>query len=171
MPFSCLPRMIYPHLTDVTAEALRARGISFLMLDFDNTIVPIHDERARAARWPRGCGGMQASEIRLCVVSNSQQARAWWSSAGSTGWTASRMRKSRFPARHPRMSRRGFSLRSGARARCVGDQIYTDVLGRELPQGMTVDPGFGDSQSHHLAEAPACGGAAVYCNWNMEDTA
>ena len=40
MPFSFLPRMIYPHLTDVTAEALRARGISFLMLDFDNTIVP-----------------------------------------------------------------------------------------------------------------------------------
>ena len=44
MPFSFLPRMIYPHLTDVAAEALRARGISFLMLDFDNTIVPIHDE-------------------------------------------------------------------------------------------------------------------------------
>ena len=40
MPFSFLPRMIFPHLTDVTAEALRARGISFLMLDFDNTIVP-----------------------------------------------------------------------------------------------------------------------------------
>ena len=35
MPFSFLPRMIFPHLTDVTAEALRARGISFLMLDFD----------------------------------------------------------------------------------------------------------------------------------------
>ena len=27
MPFSFLPRMIYPHLTDVTAEALRARGM------------------------------------------------------------------------------------------------------------------------------------------------
>ena len=39
MPFSFLPRMIFPHLIDVTAEALRARGISFLMLDFDNTIV------------------------------------------------------------------------------------------------------------------------------------
>ena len=25
MPFSFLPRMIFPHLTDVTAEALRAR--------------------------------------------------------------------------------------------------------------------------------------------------
>ena len=40
MPFSFLPRMIYPHLTDVRAEDLTARGISFLMLDFDNTIVP-----------------------------------------------------------------------------------------------------------------------------------
>lgn len=32
--------MIYPHLTDVRAEDLTARGVSFLMLDFDNTIVP-----------------------------------------------------------------------------------------------------------------------------------
>ena len=40
MPFSFLPRMIYPHLTDVRAEDLTARGVSFLMLDFDNTIVP-----------------------------------------------------------------------------------------------------------------------------------
>ena len=27
MPFSFLPRMIFPHLTDVTAEALLARGV------------------------------------------------------------------------------------------------------------------------------------------------
>lgn len=27
MPFSFLPRMIFPHLTDVTAEALRARDL------------------------------------------------------------------------------------------------------------------------------------------------
>ena len=49
MPFSFLPRMIYPHLTDVRAEDLTARGVSFLMLDFDNTIVPYtHDERTDA---------------------------------------------------------------------------------------------------------------------------
>ena len=55
MPFSFLPRMIFPHLTDVTAEALRARGISFLMLDFDNTIVPYttSEPTAQMAAWIR----------------------------------------------------------------------------------------------------------------------
>lgn len=74
MPFSFLPRMILPHLTDVTAEALRARGISFLMLDFDNTIVPYttSEPTAQMAAWIRT---MQASEIRLCIVSNSKKPR------------------------------------------------------------------------------------------------
>ena len=62
MPFSFLPRMIYPHLTDVRAEDLIARGVSFLMLDFDNTIVPYTTDtpspptrRAnRRRKWPRG---------------------------------------------------------------------------------------------------------------------
>ena len=74
MPFSFLPRMIFPHLTDVTVEALRARGISFLMLDFDNTIVPYttSEPTAQMATWIRT---MQASEIRLCIVSNSKKPR------------------------------------------------------------------------------------------------
>ena len=40
MAFSLLPKIIVPALTDVSAELLQTRGIKFLMLDFDNTIVP-----------------------------------------------------------------------------------------------------------------------------------
>ena len=40
MAFCLVPDLIFPALTDVTAEALRSRGITFLMMDFDNTIVP-----------------------------------------------------------------------------------------------------------------------------------
>ena len=40
MPFSLIPKLILPSLTDVTPEMLAARGVRFLMLDFDNTIVP-----------------------------------------------------------------------------------------------------------------------------------
>ena len=89
MPFSFLPRMIYPHLTDVRAEDLTARGISFLMLDFDNTIVPYTTSKPtlEMAAWLKA---MQASGIGLCVVS--------WNSANNTGWTASRMQKSPFRA-------------------------------------------------------------------------
>ena len=72
MPFSFLPRMIYPHLTDVRAEDLTARGISFLMLDFDNTIVPYTTSKPtlEMAAWLEA---MQASGIGLCVVSNSRK--------------------------------------------------------------------------------------------------
>ena len=75
MPFSFLPRMIYPHLTDVRAEDLTARGVSFLMLDFDNTIVPYttSEPTPEMAAW---LGAMQASGIGLCVVSNSRKPRA-----------------------------------------------------------------------------------------------
>ena len=74
MPFSFLPRMIYPHLTDVRAEDLTARGVSFLMLDFDNTIVPYttSEPTPEMAAW---LGAMQASGIGLCVVSNSRKPR------------------------------------------------------------------------------------------------
>ena len=66
--------MIYPHLTDVRAEDLTARGISFLMLDFDNTIVPYTTSKPtlEMAAWLKA---MQASGIGLCVVSNSRKPR------------------------------------------------------------------------------------------------
>ena len=74
MPFSLIPKLILPSLTDVTPELLAARGVRFLMLDFDNTIVPYTtNEPAEAmTAWLRR---MQASEIRLCVVSNSRKPR------------------------------------------------------------------------------------------------
>ena len=40
MPFSLMPRVQTPKLTDITAEQLRRWGVRLLMLDFDNTIVP-----------------------------------------------------------------------------------------------------------------------------------
>ena len=74
MALCLVPDMIFPALTDVTAEALRSRGITFLMMDFDNTIVPytteVPTEKMRA--WIEA---MKASGIGLCVVSNSKKPR------------------------------------------------------------------------------------------------
>ena len=74
MPFSLLPRMILPHLTDVRADVLRARGITFLMMDFDNTIVP-YTTNVPTAQMTAWLQQMQASGIGLCVVSNSKKPR------------------------------------------------------------------------------------------------
>lgn len=70
MPFSLIPDLILPALTDLTPQLLRARGIGLLLMDFDNTIVPYTTDvpTEHMQRWLRE---MQESGIRLCVVSNS----------------------------------------------------------------------------------------------------
>ena len=74
MSFCLIPDVILKRLTELTPELLSARGISFLMMDFDNTIVPyttdVPTEPMRA--WLEQ---MKSSNIRLCVVSNSKRPR------------------------------------------------------------------------------------------------
>ena len=74
MPFSLLPRAVTDKLTDLTPQWLRSRGIKLLMLDFDNTIVPYTTNTPTPAMeaWLRE---MAASDIQLCVVSNSKRDR------------------------------------------------------------------------------------------------
>lgn len=125
MAFCLVPDLIYPALTDVTAEALRSRGITFLMMDFDNTIVPyttdVPTEKMRA--WIEA---MKASGIGLCVVSNSKKPRVV-TFCKMYGLDCVTHAKKPFPEGVPSASR-GFILDQRPAA-LVGDQIYTDVLG------------------------------------------
>ena len=132
MPFSLIPKLILPSLTDVTPELLSARGVRFLMLDFDNTIVPYTtNEPAEAmAAWLRR---MQASEIRLCVVSNSHKPRVV-EFCGKYGLDCITHAKKPFQ-RGIRECLARFSL-DPAECALAGDQIYTDVLGANCA-GMT----------------------------------
>lgn len=125
MPFSFLPRMIFPHLTDVTAEALRARGISFLMLDFDNTIVPYTTDTP-SPEMERWLQNLTQSEIQVCVVSNSKKSRvpAFCSRYGLACITHARKP---FGKGIDRCLKQYGLLPS--QCALVGDQIYTDVLG------------------------------------------
>ena len=59
MPFSFLPRMIYPHLTDLTAEALRARGMK------SRLILQVHDELIVEA--PQEEAQSAASLLKSCM--------------------------------------------------------------------------------------------------------
>ena len=74
MGFSLLPKIIVPQLTDVSEELLRSRGIKLLMLDFDNTIVP-YTTSTPTEEMRKWLEKMAASEIQLCVVSNSHKDR------------------------------------------------------------------------------------------------
>ena len=74
MGFSLLPKIIVPALTDVSPELLHSRGIKLLMLDFDNTIVP-YTTSTPTEEMHKWLENMAASEIQLCVVSNSHKDR------------------------------------------------------------------------------------------------
>ena len=117
MPFSLIPKLILPSLTDVTPELLAARGVRFLMLDFDNTIVPYTtNEPAEAmTAWLRR---MQASEIRLCVVSNSRKPRVV-EFCKKYGLDCIHTRKSRSSAASAHVSRDSRSTRRPAPSRAT----------------------------------------------------
>ena len=125
MSFCLIPDVILKRLTELTPELLSARGISFLMMDFDNPIVPyttdVPTEPMRA--WLEQ---MKSSNIRLCVVSNSKRPRVV-TFCKAYGLDCITHAKKPF-SRGIRACLARFSLEP-ARCALVGDQIYTDVLG------------------------------------------
>lgn len=125
MSISFLPDMIFSGLPDVTAEALTARGVTTLLLDFDNTIVPYTTSTPtpEMERWLRA---MQRSDIRLCVVSNSHKPRVKVF-CEQYGLDCITHAKKPFQ-RGLNEAKRRFSL-DPAKTALAGDQIFTDVLG------------------------------------------
>lgn len=125
MSFSLLPDLIFPALTDVTPQALMARGIELLLLDFDNTIVPYTTDvpTERMEKWLRE---MQKSGVRLCVVSNSKKPRV---QVFCKAYGLDCITRAKKPfQRGIRAAKEKYGIAPEHMA-LVGDQIYTDVLG------------------------------------------
>ena len=74
MPFSLLPKIMTRSVTDLTPTFLHQQNICLLMLDFDNTVVPYTTDTPtpQMLAWLEE---MTASDIQLCVVSNSHKDR------------------------------------------------------------------------------------------------
>ena len=125
MPFSFLPRMIYPHLTDVRAEDLFSMVRPPPRSTQAKTLFPYttSEPTPEMAAW---LGAMQASGIGLCVVSNSRKPRVV-TFCEKYGLDCITHAKKPF-SRGIRACLARFSLEP-ARCALVGDQIYTDVLG------------------------------------------
>lgn len=125
MPFSLLPRIILNALTDVTPELLAERDIRLLMLDFDNTIVPYTTDipTQEMARWLRT---MAASDVTVCIVSNSKSGRVPKFCEVYGLPCILRARKPRTQGIRECLNRYGIAPEHAA---LVGDQIYTDTLG------------------------------------------
>lgn len=123
MPF--LPTYRTNALTDLTPQMLQKQGIKLLMLDFDNTIVPYttNDPTQEMAAWLKE---MLASEIQICVVSNSKRSRVkiFCEKYGIDCITHAKKPFSK--GINQCLERYGIPKKACALA---GDQIYTDTLG------------------------------------------
>ena len=125
MKFSLLPKIILPALTDVSEALLHSRGIKLLMLDFDNTIVP-YTTSIPADEMENWLRKMAASDIQLCVVSNSHKDRVkiFCEKYGIDCITHA----SKPFSKGIKECLAKYGIDPG-RCALVGDQIFTDTLG------------------------------------------
>ena len=125
MSFSLLPRFMIRRLTDLTPEFLKEQGVRLLMLDFDNTIVP-YTTNVPAPRMDAWLQQMMATDITLCVVSNSQKDRVV-QFCRQYGIACITHAKKPF-SKGIRECLNCFRI-APEQAALVGDQIFTDTLG------------------------------------------
>ena len=134
MSFSLLPSVMTEALTDVTPEFLRSRSIRLLMLDFDNTIVPYTTNipTGEMENWLRA---MAASDIPVCVVSNSKSDRVQ-TFCREYGIGCITHAKKPFSVGIRKCLER-YQIAPG-HAALAGDQIFTDALGGNCAGVMTI---------------------------------
>ncbi|GHF51021.1 hypothetical protein HNQ07_003007 [Deinococcus metalli] len=124
------PRDVIDHVTDITPGFLGTRGLSGLLIDLDNTLVPYGSysdaEAAGIIRWARD---LQQLGTGLYLLSNATGKRAaYWlerlefNGVGLAGKP------------NPRAYRRALRTLGLAprQVGMVGDQLFTDVLGGNL---------------------------------------
>ncbi len=125
MPVSFLPKKIYNSLPQISPQDLIGQGISLLMLDFDNTIIPYttNEPTEEMKYWLQAA---KASQLQICVVSNSKNGRVLDFCKKYDIPCVTRAKKPGTKGIKACMTR--FDRKPGECA-LVGDQIYTDVLG------------------------------------------
>ena len=125
MRLSFLPAVIVECVTELTPELLNKLGVKLLMLDFDNTIVP-YTTNVPTGEMESWLKGMMASDIQLCVVSNSKRDRVKIF-CGNYGLDCITHAKKPFSKGiRECLDKYGIPAENCALA---GDQIYTDTLG------------------------------------------
>ena len=126
MPFSPIPRGVYPSVTEIQPKQLARRGIKLVLADLDNTLVPykVPEPTPEIVAWKQE---LEAEGIQLFLLSNSRKPGRAQHFAQTLG----------IPFQgHSGKPKRGGYLRAMERMGCtpeqtvmVGDQIFTDTLG------------------------------------------
>lgn len=130
---SFLPDYIFPKITDISPEFLTGHGLTLLLMDFDNTMLP-YTTNVPSQTLLDWISAMKTAGITLCIVSNSHKPRVpqFSSQYGIVCITGA----SKPGTRGVREALRRFGV-DKAQTALVGDQIYTDVLCAKL-SGVTA---------------------------------
>lgn len=155
MPFSLLPTMRIKSIASLTPEFLKAKGISLLMLDFDNTIVPYttNEPTEEMENWLRM---ITKSDVKVCVVSNSRRNRV---KVFCKKYNMDFITHAKKPfARGIRRCLERYNMKPEECA-LAGDQVYTDTLGANSigVQSILVDAIHNHSfwlKLRHVLEGP-----------------
>lgn len=128
------PDYYYSSVQDVDFAALRDRGITTLLVDLDNTLLPRNCEAVTDSACAWTAAAAEAG-MTVCVVSNNWHDRVM-DLARDMGVPI--VAKALKP--FPQAFRRALGV-TGSRAEqvaVVGDQMFTDVLGGKLMGAVTV---------------------------------
>ena len=126
MPVSPIPRGVYPSVTALDPKALRARGITLVLADLDNTLAP-YGETCPSPEILAWKAGLEAEGIALFLLSNSRKPGRAQRFAQQLGIPyqghSGKPRRAGYLRAMERMGRRP------EETVMVGDQIFTDTLG------------------------------------------
>ena len=72
MPISPIPQGVYPSVTALDPKALRAKGITLVLADLDNTLAPykVLEPDPEVAAWKEA---LEREGIQLFILSNSRK--------------------------------------------------------------------------------------------------
>ena len=129
MPVSPIPRGVYPSVTALDPKALRARGITLVLADLDNTLVPygVTEPPEEIVAWKQA---LEDQGIQLFLLSNSRKPGRAQNFAQRLGIPyqghSGKPRRAGYLRAMERMGRRP------EETVMVGDQIFTDRLAAGL---------------------------------------
>lgn len=136
------PACVFSHITKITPEYLRARGITALVLDIDNTLTA-HGSQQLSPEIESWLAEMKAQGFAMTVSSNNMPKRVE-PFAQKIGLECVAFSCKPLPFGLARARRRlGASKKQTA---LIGDQIFTDVMGARF-YGITpllVEPMYAD---------------------------
>jgi hypothetical protein len=120
------PHRLVESVWQIAPEDLKQLGIQGVILDLDNTLVRWQQEEmtAEVTTW---LAALQATGIRLCILSNSLLSRRSKRIAQRLG--TANVDKARKPSRHGFLRAMAAMGTEPATTAIVGDQMFTDILG------------------------------------------